>query len=161
MTSDDYESVKCSLLQELGTLQERLCSLRERLDVKSQSIRENYRRELDLMTSDKALAYGYLRDKDPSLRLLALEALASHWTPDEAYYEQCELLAVEDAEVVVRARALKILRCALYGNIKRQADDARCPRSEGQPEYRIGRIWRVQSVLSHRGDKDEKTPAFE
>src|SRR6476620_3928886 len=109
MTSDDFRSARESLRQELGELQERLRFLRERLDVKREGMRETYRRELDVMTSDKSRAYRYLRGSDRSLRLLALETLADYWTPDPTYYEECERLAAEDPEDVVRAHALKRL----------------------------------------------------
>jgi hypothetical protein len=120
MTSDEFQSAKRTLFQELGALQERLRSLSERLDVKRQQIRENYRRELELITSDKAVAYGYLQESDPSLRLLALEALACHWTPDEVYYKQCERLAAEDPEGVVRASVLRRLAERYAGTSNRR-----------------------------------------
>jgi hypothetical protein len=109
MASDDFREAIHTLLQDLGALQDRVRSVNERLDVKRQGLRETYRRDLDLMTSDKVLAHRYLGDRDPSLRLLALEVLADHWTPDEAYFEHCERLAAEDPVGTVRSRALRRL----------------------------------------------------
>jgi hypothetical protein len=109
MTNDDFASASQSISQELRALQQRARSLSERLEARREGIREKYREQLDLMTGDQAVARRYLHDEDASHRLLALEVLGDHWTPDSEYYEQCERLVAEDPKLVVRAKALKRL----------------------------------------------------
>ena len=130
MTNDDFESARQSILQELRALQQGARSLSERLEAKRESVREKYREQLDLMTGDQAVARRYLHDDDASHRLLALEVLGDHRTPDSEYYEQCERLVAEDPKLVVRAKALKRLGAALRRHIERKVVDARGQRSQ-------------------------------
>ncbi len=71
MAGDDYWSALRLLKQEFDILKERFEALSKRLTAKRAEIREGYREHLDLIERDKSVAYRYIRDKDPSLRLLA------------------------------------------------------------------------------------------
>jgi hypothetical protein len=109
MANDDFESARRSISQELRALQQRARSLRERLEARRVVVREKYREQLDLMTSDQAIARRYLHDDDVSHRMLALEVLGDHWLPDSEYYEECERLIAEDPKPTVRSAALRRL----------------------------------------------------
>jgi hypothetical protein len=109
MASDDIRSAARALLQDFNTLIARAEHLKVQRDAKADKLKERYRPELDLMTSDRDLAFRYLRDQVASLRLLALQVLSEHWTPDSFYYDECERLAGGDPELLIRARSLKKL----------------------------------------------------
>jgi hypothetical protein len=114
------ESQRQSLWKDLHDFKERFESLKKRLDAKANEKRESYREQLDRMVADESIAYRYLNGDDPNLRLLALELLGDRCAADQAYLDDCERLAAEDPEMIIRVKALRRLGAHYTGTSNRR-----------------------------------------